>query len=287
MDQTYTSVRDFLQQQTLTTRSTNANDDVVAITVLRLSDNPEEESIDTTQLAPGEVERLRRTDPFMYHSIVNETTGRRVCSFRSTEADGPSAADAAAGGVTSDIAQGHGEVSSQGQGHVQPRRIHRRSSMPEMPTGHVVRRQRRFSTEEALSTSFINMMMDGIDHLNDDEDEDLFNGVSIASEHVHIAHGSVDESDAGEVASQRHMDSWRLPRSVSLPSLGTTNVVRHQRRFSAEEHVVNEPLLGQQVLGQSFNNEPENLDVFLRVILNEYDQVDDRNSQSGRFAHEN
>ncbi|KAL7478925.1 hypothetical protein ACHAW6_004680 [Cyclotella cf. meneghiniana] len=287
MEQTYTSVRDFLQQQTLTTRSTNSNDDVVSITVLRLSEDPEEESIDTTQLTPGEIERLRRTDPFMYHSIVNETTGRRVCSFRGAEAEGPGAADAAAGGVSSDSAHGHGEVSSQAQGHVQPRRIPRRSSMPTIPTNHVVRRQRRFSTEEALSTSFMNMMLDGIDHLNDDEDEDLLIGVPVANEHVGIAHDSVNESDSGEVASQRRMDSWRLPRSVSSPSLGTSHVVRHQRRFSVEEQVRNEPSLGQQVFGQSFDNEPDNRDLFLRVILNEYDQADDRNSQSSPYTQEN
>ncbi|KAL3802615.1 hypothetical protein HJC23_011939 [Cyclotella cryptica] len=285
MEQTFSSVRDFLQQHNLTATSTNASD-VVATAVLRLSGDPEEESIDTTQLAQGEMEHLRRADPFLYHSIVNDTTGRKVCTLHRAEAGSIVAADAAAGGATADIAHDRGEASFQGEGNVRPRRIPRRSSMPTLSTSHVVRRQRRFSTEEALSNSFLNMMSDGMGNLDNSEDDDSLNGISNAIERVGISHSFRDESNVGELASLGRVDSLRIPRSITMPSLNTTHQ-RNQQRSSADEQVHNEPLLSQQAHGQSYVNEEENIGAILRVILNERDQEDDNGSRNGPFVQGN
>ena len=56
---------------------------------------PEEEIIALAGLIPQDIRRIRRTDPFLYHSIVNEITGNNVCNFERFRDDG----DAAAGGT--------------------------------------------------------------------------------------------------------------------------------------------------------------------------------------------
>lgn len=56
---------------------------------------PEEETIALAGLIPQDIMRIRSTDPFLYHSIVNEITGNNVCNFERIRDNG----DAAAGGA--------------------------------------------------------------------------------------------------------------------------------------------------------------------------------------------
>lgn len=65
-----------------------------------LDEDPVEETIDLNLLLPHDLERLRRTDPFMFHSIMSDMSGyNTVCTVGVMESDSP--ADIAAGGAIS------------------------------------------------------------------------------------------------------------------------------------------------------------------------------------------
>ena len=118
---------------------------------------PIEETVDLSHLLPQDIVRLRRTDPFLYHSIQNELRTNNVCTFESE-----SNADAAAGRGFTDLyperqflahltsrSRSLPSMSTVSQDHAaQPARRSRCRSLPGRLRGnHLVRRRRRFSTE--------------------------------------------------------------------------------------------------------------------------------------------
>lgn len=77
--------------------------DVVAFPLLE----PEEQTITLAELQPQDIDRIRRTDPFLYHSIKNELTGNNVCTFDRRGGDG-----GAAVGVADEFAGPRGIVAA-------------------------------------------------------------------------------------------------------------------------------------------------------------------------------
>lgn len=215
MSPTFSSVKDFLDRQRRRASLTNTElEDIIdsttaengdRILTVRVADSEQEETVDTSDVAPRDIDRLRSRDPFLYYSIQNDRRKRSCCDF---EYDWTAAgdADASGGGVPArrgsafdnfDFGEGSNtsSFSSDDQPIVPSASAFRRTSLPNITftptanprqarrhsvmatTTNIVKRQRRLSTETHPSLMYESMMaefsdLDGPDIVLDDVEEE-------------------------------------------------------------------------------------------------------------------
>jgi hypothetical protein len=178
MAHTFTSVKDFLDHQhrhsyvdatDMASANTAENGDYI-LTVRLSESNQEDEFVDTSKVAPQDIERLKAEDPFLYYSIQKNRRKRSCCDF-DYDCFASDNADTSAEGVGAEIDVGdcYSEVdirrgaSSSSSDHVFSLVAFRRTSMPNLVasssnprqarrhstivTTNIVKRQRRLSTE--------------------------------------------------------------------------------------------------------------------------------------------
>jgi hypothetical protein len=191
MSPTFSSVKDFLDRQRRRASLTNTElEDIIdsttaengdRILTVRVADSEQEETVDTSDVAPRDIDRLRSRDPFLYYSIQNDRRKRSCCDF---EYDWAAAgdADASGGGVPArrgsafdNFDFGEGSNTSSFTPTANPRQARRHSVMA--TTTNIVKRQRRLSTETHPSLMYESMMaefsdLDGPDIVLDDVEEE-------------------------------------------------------------------------------------------------------------------
>ncbi|KAL7482592.1 hypothetical protein ACHAW6_010434 [Cyclotella cf. meneghiniana] len=178
MAHTFSSVKDFLDHQhrhsyldATDMASANIAENGDCILTVRVSESRQEDDIvDTSKLAPQDIERLKAEDPFLYYSIQNKRRKRSCCDF-DYDCFASDNADTSNEGVSVEINVDdcYSEVdvrrgaSSSSSDHILSLVAFRRTSMPNLVSSSsnprqtrrhstivntdIVKRQRRLSTE--------------------------------------------------------------------------------------------------------------------------------------------